>query len=149
MKIVIASDHAGFALKSQLVERLAGVCALQDLGPTSSDSVDYPRFAALVAHAVVSRAADKGILICGTGIGMAIAANKVPGVRASVVHDTFSARASVEHNNLNVLTLGARVVGIELAWAVVQAFLDASFLGGRHQERLTLIEALERSGSCG
>ena len=146
MIIAIASDHAGVSLKAHLIARLSHEHSALDLGPATTDSVDYPRFAERVARCVLEGQAEKGILICGTGIGMAIAANKMPGIRASVVHDSFSARASVEHNNLNILTLGARVIGSELAWEVIQAFLAARFVGGRHQERLALITALERQG---
>lgn len=144
MKLAIACDHAGVALKQSLLSHLMPHHDVLDLGTHGPESVDYPNFAEAVARRVVSGEVDRGILICGTGIGMAIAANKIAGCRASVVHDTFSAKASVEHNNLNVITLGARVVSIGLAWEVVQAFLASSFAGGRHQTRLDLISALER-----
>jgi len=147
VKIAIASDHAGYPLKAALVERLGLEHQVEDLGTSDTRSVDYPVFAEKVAHAVQEGTADRGILICGTGIGMAITANKVQGIRACVVHDVYSARAAVEHNDLNVLTMGGRVIGVELAWSIVQAFLGARFTGGRHQRRLDLIAALERSGT--
>lgn len=145
MKLAIACDHAGYALKQTLLSRLATDHDVLDLGTHGPQSVDYPNFAEAVARRVVQGEVARGILICGTGIGMAITANKVPGCRASVVHDTFSARASVEHNHLNVITLGARVIGDELAWEVVKTFLASQFAGGRHQKRLDLITALEQA----
>ncbi len=144
MKIAIASDHAGFQLKEFLVQRLLGDHELLDLGTFDTESVDYPDFAVSVGASVRRGEAERGILVCGTGIGMAIAANKLADIRAAVIHDTFSARVAVEHNDLNVLALGGRVVGTELAFEVVRAFLGARFAGGRHQRRLDLIEALER-----
>ncbi len=146
MKLAIGSDHAGYALKHALVSRLQGAHHVLDMGTSSEVSVDYPLFAERVARAVAAGEADRGILVCGTGIGMAITANKVPGIRASVIHDAYSARAAVEHNDLNVLTLGGRVVGVELAYSIVQVFLEARFTGGRHQRRLDLIAALEATG---
>ena len=146
MRIAIGSDHAGFPLKQALASRLAPKHEILDMGTRSEDSVDYPLFAERVARSVADGEADRGILVCGTGIGMAIAANKVPGIRACVIHDAYSARAAVEHNDLNVLTLGGRVIGVELADAIVQEFLRARFSGGRHQRRLDMISALEATG---
>ncbi len=146
MKIALGSDHAGFPLKAAIADRIGGDHELADIGTFGEASVDYPVFAERVARAVSSGRADRGILVCGTGIGMAIAANKIVGVRASVVHDAYSARAAVEHNDLNVLTLGGRVIGVELALSVVRVFLEARFTGGRHQRRLDLIAALEAAG---
>lgn len=144
MKLAIACDHAGLHLKESLLLRLKLLHDVEDLGTHTGESVDYPDFAGAVARQVQAGKVTRGILICGTGIGMAIAANKHTGIRAAVVHDSFSARASIEHNNLNVLCLGARVVGEDLAWEVVQTWLGAQFAGGRHQRRLDKIAAFER-----
>lgn len=145
MKLAIACDHAGLHLKESLLLRLGLLHDVVDLGTHSAESVDYPDFAGAVAGQVREGTVTRGILICGTGIGMAIAANKYTGIRAAVIHDSFSARASIEHNNLNVLCLGARVVGDDLAWEVVQTWLGAQFAGGRHQRRLDKIAALENT----
>jgi ribose 5-phosphate isomerase B len=144
MKIAIGCDHAGYRLKGEvlgLVENLGHQAA--DFGTDSEASVDYPDFAAKVARAVSQRNADLGILVCGTGLGMAIAANKVRGVRAVTCGDTFSARASREHNNANVLCLGARVTGGGLALDIVRTWLEAEFQGGRHERRVSKIMDLE------
>jgi ribose 5-phosphate isomerase B len=142
-RIVVGSDHAGLALKQELKAYLAEVgWEVEDVGCQSAERVDYPEYAFAVARRVV---ADRslGLLVCGTGIGMCIAANKVNGVRAALCHDTFSAKAARAHNDANVLCLGGRVVGPELAKAVLEAFLTASFEGGRHQRRLELIAKAE------
>ena len=144
MKIAIGCDHAGYRLKGEvlgLVENLGHQAV--DFGTDSEASVDYPDFAAKVARAVSQRNADLGILVCGTGLGMAIAANKVRGVRAVTCGDTFSARASREHNNANVLCLGARVTGGGLALDIVRTWLEAEFQGGRHERRVSKIMDLE------
>ncbi|MGI6163471.1 MAG: ribose 5-phosphate isomerase B [Bacillota bacterium] len=144
MKIAIGCDHAGYRLKGEvlgLVENLGHQAV--DFGTDSEVSVDYPDFAAKVARAVSQRNADLGILVCGTGLGMAIAANKVRGVRAVTCGDTFSARASREHNNANVLCLGARVTGGGLALDIVRTWLEAEFQGGRHERRVSKIMDLE------
>ena len=143
MRIVVGSDHAGLRLKKQLVEHLKSRgLQPEDLGTHTSDSCDYPDFAAAVAQAVAAGEADWGLLCCGTGIGMSMAANKVPGVRAAVVSDAFSAAATRHHNNANVLCLGERVVGTGLAITIVEAWLSADFEGGRHQRRVSKIDAL-------
>lgn len=144
LRIATGSDHAGFALKQALLQHLQdrGV-AVTDLGTHAAERCDYPDYGAKVARAVASGQADLGLLVCGTGVGMAIAANKVAGVRAAVVSDTFSARATRQHNNANVLCLGERVVGVGLARDLVDAFLDADFEGGRHADRVAKITALE------
>jgi len=149
MRIALGADHAGVVLKHE-VKRLLDTlgAAYQDFGTDSDASVDYPDFAERVARAVVEGAFDRGILICGTGIGMAIAANKVAGVRAAPVSDVETARLSREHNDANVLALGARVVSTERALAVVRAFLETPFLGGRHERRVAKIEAIERHGEA-
>lgn len=144
MKIALGCDHGGFTLKEELktyIEELGYEC--QDFGTYSAESVDYPDYAEKVAKAVVAGEYDRGILICGTGIGIGIAANKINGIRAALCHDTFSARASREHNNANVLTMGERVIGPGLARDIVKIWLETDFLGGRHGRRVDKISALE------
>ena len=143
--LLIGSDHAGFALKKVLVEELErrGV-AYTDVGAFSGEAVDYPNIAAKVARAVAAGEAERGILVCGTGIGMSMAANKVQGIRAAVCHDVFSARMTRMHNDANILCMGERVIGPGLAVDVMNAFLDAAFEGGRHQRRVDLITELEK-----
>ncbi len=143
MEIAIGSDHGGYDLKEEIKELLdeRGI-EYKDFGTDSTDSVDYPDYASLVSKAVAAEEYDRGILICGTGIGMSMAANKVPGIRAALCHDVFSARATREHNDANVLTMGSRVIGSELARAIVNAWLDAEFDGGRHQRRI------DKFGTC-
>ena len=145
MRIALGADHAGVVLKEQLKERLdeRGL-SYTDFGTTGTDSVDYPDFATAVAREVASGAFDRGVLVCGTGIGMAIAANKVPGIRAAPVVDEQSAILSREHNNPNVLALGARVTGTELAVRLLDLFLDTPFAGGRHQRRVDKLAALDQ-----
>lgn len=143
--IFVGSDHGGFELKAAVLELLRKreiECA--DLGTDGSHSVDYPDFAAKVASAVSSGEAELGILICGTGIGMSISANKFPGVRAALVHDQFTAQMSREHNNANILVMGGRVLSPEQGQKMVETWLDAEFEGGRHQNRLDKIAALEQ-----
>lgn len=145
MRIATGSDHAGLALKRILVAILEETGhTVVDHGTDTSESCDYPDYAAKVAGAVADRSADWGLLVCGTGVGMAIAANKVAGVRAAVVSDPFSARATRQHNDANVLCLGERVVGAGLAREILAAWLDAEYEGGRHQRRIDKITALER-----
>ncbi len=148
MHIALAADHAGFALKEEVRRGLekAGH-RVEDFGPASEQRVDYPDFASAVARAVAGREVERGILVCGTGIGMAIAANKVAGVRAANCNDLFMAEMARRHNDANVLTLGARVIGSALAEAIVQAFVATPYDGGRHQDRLDKITALEDSPS--
>ncbi|MHB1418311.1 MAG: ribose 5-phosphate isomerase B [Bacillota bacterium] len=144
MRVAIGSDHAGFRLKELIKDYLhdAGI-AHYDFGTYSEESVDYPDFALLVAEAVARNEYDRGILVCGTGIGVAIAANKVPGIRAALCSDTFSARSSREHNDANVLTLGERVVGPGLALDIVKIWLGTDFAGGRHSRRVEKISKIE------
>jgi ribose 5-phosphate isomerase B len=145
MKIVAGSDHAGLALKQHLVAHLrTRGLDVEDVGTHDGASTDYPDWGARVAEQVASREAEFGLLVCGSGQGMAMAANRVPGVRAAVVADTFSARATRAHNDANVLCLGQRVVGVGLAEDIVDAFLDASFEGGRHQRRIDKLTELEK-----
>lgn len=150
MRIAVASDHGGFRLKQEVINYLglAGY-EFEDLGTYSADSVDYPDFARAVAEAVRSGEFDRGIILCGTGIGVCIAANKVPGIRAALCHDTFSARAAREHNDANVLTMGERVIGPGLARDIVAAWLAAEFQGGRHARRVAKITAIEEKYSKG
>lgn len=136
--VALASDHAGFALKEELKTEITrlGLDYL-DLGTASSDSVDYPDFGRAVADALIEGRADRGVIVCGTGIGISIAANRVNGVRAAVCHDATTARLAREHNDANVLALGARIVGTEVAKDCLHAFLSATFDGGeRHQRRV-------------
>jgi ribose 5-phosphate isomerase B len=142
--IVIGSDHGGLKLKNKLI-RFLGERDIQvtNVGTDNDNSVDYPQFGLRVAEMVASGSADHGILVCGTGIGMSIAANKVPGIRAALVTDVFMARMAKEHNNANILVLGGRVLDEQQACAMVSAWLDASFEGGRHQGRLNQITEIE------
>ncbi|NLW24131.1 MAG: ribose 5-phosphate isomerase B [Clostridia bacterium] len=145
MKVALGSDHGGFTLKEEIKKYLEekGI-EYKDFGTYSTDSCDYPDIALPVAKAVQKGEYDRGILICGTGIGIGIAANKVPGIRAALCHDTFSARASREHNNANILTMGERVIGRGLALDIVDVWLNTEFAGGRHQRRVDKIHELER-----
>jgi len=139
--IVIASDHAGVDLKARILEDLRdGGHEIHDLGPADASSVDYSDFGHQVAAAVVAGEAETGILICGTGIGMSMTANRHQGVRAALCHDAFTAEMARRHNDANVLCMGARVIGGGVAEQVVEVFLSTSFEGGRHQRRVDLIE---------
>ena len=144
MRLAFASDHAGLALKSELALVAAKLGhAVDDLGPQDGASVDYPDFAEKVARAVASGAVQAGVLVCGTGIGMSMAANKVAGIRAAVCRTEFEARATRGHNDANVLCLGQRVTGAGLAAAILEAFLATPFEGGRHGARVDKVRALE------
>lgn len=146
--IVIGSDHGGLNLKSALTSYLQRRgCTVSDAGTDTDASVDYPDFGQKVAEMVVAGSAELGVLICGTGIGMSIAANKVPGIRAALVTDVFMARMAKEHNNANVLVLGGRVLDEQKACDLVGAWLDATFEGGRHQSRLDKITEIENKYS--
>lgn len=141
--IGIGCDHGGFELKEELKRRLlADGYEVTDKGIETLHEVDYPDIAVAVATGVTAGEYDCGILICGTGIGVSIAANKVPGIRAALCSDCFSARMAGEHNDANIITLGARTVGVELAWEIVKSYLGASFLGGKHQVRVDKIDHL-------
>lgn len=145
MKIAIGSDHGGFPLKGVIADLLRSrSIEVIDVGTDSDKSVDYPDFGEKVAKMVAGGEADSGIVICGTGIGISIAANKVPGIRAALVTDSFMARMAREHNNANILALGGRVISPDSACEMVTAWLDADFEGGRHQGRLDKITQLER-----
>ena len=145
MRIAIGSDHGGLALKGAIAAFLQGRGhEVLDLGTDSEASVDYPDFGEKVARAVAAGQADQGIVLCGTGIGISIAANKIPGIRAALVTDAFMARMAREHNDANVLALGGRILTPEQGCELVAAWLDATFEGGRHQGRLDKIAALEK-----
>ncbi len=145
MLIAIGSDHAGFELKQKLISHMkASQHQVIDLGTNSPDPVDYPDYAEKVARAVISGEVERGVVICGSGVGASVAANKIPGIRAGTCHDTYSAHQGVEHDDINVLVLGARIVGIELAKEVLDAFLAARFSGEeRHVRRLNKVKAIE------
>jgi len=144
MAVAIASDHAGLALKKALVEHLrTRGLTVDDLGPHDASSVDYPAYARPLSEAVAKGRYESGILVCGTGMGMSIAANKVPGVRAALCTSELVARMSRAHNDANVLCLGERVTGPGLALAIADAFFDTNFEGGRHQRRVDQITAIE------
>lgn len=145
MKVIIGSDHGGFRLKQEIIAMLKEKeIVVEDVGCHSPlESVDYPDYARPVAERVARGEFDRGILVCGTGIGMSIAANKVKGVRCAVVSDEYSARMSREHNHANVLAIGERVVGVDLAKSIVRVWLETEFAGERHQRRVNKIQALE------
>lgn len=148
MKIAIGSDHGGYELKQALIPFLQGRdIEVADAGTHSLDSVDYPEFAEAVALLVVHGEADAGIVICGTGIGISIAANKVPGIRAALVTSPQMAELAKQHNNANILALGGRILPVETAEACVSAWLDACYEGDRHQRRLDKITSIEKK-SC-
>jgi ribose 5-phosphate isomerase B len=146
MRIALAGDHAGFEMKRDLAGILRGQGhEVLDLGTHSTAAVDYPDCAQSVADALIGGRADRGIIVCGSGAGVSIAANKVPGIRAAVVHDTYTAHQAVEHDDMNVLCLGARVIGPALAQELVATFLGAKFSGEeRHRRRLNKILAMEQ-----
>ncbi len=142
MNIIAGSDHAGLSLRVALVERLRKQgFHVDDVGPNEASSVDYPDYAVKVGRAVAAGSATFGLLVCGTGQGMAMTANRIPGVRAAVLSDTFSARATRQHNDANVLCLGERVVGVGLAGDIVDAFISTDFEGGRHSGRVAKMMA--------
>ena len=148
MRIAIASDHAGFKLKQDLLKYLGELGHwVVYLGTNSEDPVDYPDYAVAVGNAVLGGTAERGVLICGSGVGASVAANKLKGIRAGVCHDTYSAHQGVEHDDMNVLVLGARVIGPALGRELVTAFLHATFSGEeRHLRRLNKVKALEQQG---
>lgn len=145
MRIAIAADHAGFTLKQQLLPQLQSLHHdVVDLGTHSTDPVDYPDYALALGQNLAEGRADRGILICGSGVGASVAANKIPGIRAGLCHDSYSAHQGVEHDDMNVLVLGARVIGTALAGELVEHFLSASFSGEeRHRRRLAKVMEIE------
>ena len=148
MKIAIACDHSALELKEEVKNLLVGRgLEYEDFGTYTTDSCHYPIYGARAAKAVAEGRCDLGIVICGTGIGISMTANKVKGIRCALCSDTFSARMTRIHNDSNMLALGARVIGVELAKEIVNAWLDAEFEGGRHQVRIDMITALE-NGEC-
>lgn len=145
MKISIGSDHAGYNLKLEIIKHLEEKgYEVKDYGVHKKESCDYSDYGLLVAEAIINKEADKGILVCGTGIGISIAANKVPGIRAAHCTDTFTARACIQHNDANILALGERVTGVGLALDIVDSFLTAEFEGGRHATRVNKITDIEK-----
>jgi len=149
MRIAIAGDHGGFELKQEIVNLLKEELhvEVEDFGVYTTESVDYPEYAFKVGEKVVNGEFTHGILVCGTGVGISIAANKVKGVRCALVHDVFTARATREHNDSNVLAMGGRVIGIELAKEIVRTWLDTDFMGKHHQARLDRISKYEATSS--
>jgi ribose 5-phosphate isomerase B len=145
MRIAVSADHAGFPLKAPIVDLLRGLGHdVTDLGTDSTEAVDYPDFAVALAREVGSGRAERGIVLCGSGVGASVVANKVRGVRAAVCHDTYSAHQGVEHDDMNVLAIGARVIGVEPAKEIVAAFAGAAFSGDeRHVRRLKKLLAIE------
>jgi RpiB/LacA/LacB family sugar-phosphate isomerase len=145
MRVVLGSDHAGYELKQQILDYVKELGhEILDVGTHDGSSVDYPDFAEAVGTAIIDNKADRGILICGSGVGSVIAVNKIPGIRAGICHDCYSAHQGVEHDNMNVLVMGARIIAIALAQDLVKLFLDAQFtMESRHQRRLAKVKALE------
>jgi ribose 5-phosphate isomerase B len=149
-RIVIASDHGGLETKSAIIASLKAIgIEVKDFGTATGDSVDYPDFAALVASAISRGEAERGILVCGTGIGISIAANKFPGIRAAVIHDEFTAQMSKQHNNANIIALGGRTNEPAEACHLVDIWRVAEYEGGRHQLRLDKISRLEKEIQAG
>ncbi len=147
MRIVLGADHAGYALKELLVKFVAELGhEIEDVGTYDETPVDYPDFAVAVGEAIVAGRAERGILLCGSGVGASVAANKLHGIRAGLCHDTYSAHQGVEHDNANVLVLGSRIIGTELAHELVRAFLAARFTHEeRHERRLAKVIAIEQN----
>lgn len=147
MKLAISCDHGGWVLKDEIVKYLKGIAniRLEDYGTMNGDSVDYPDYAKKVAEAVAGKTIDRGILICGSGVGMSIVANRYPHIRASLCNDLYTAKMSRLHNDANVLVLGGRILGGGLAIEIVKTWLETEFEGGRHQRRLDKITSIEQS----
>jgi len=147
MRIAVSADHGGFHLKNKIVQLLKELGhEVHDLGTYSDDPVDYPDYARTVSQEILDRKAEKGILICGSGVGACVAANKFPGIRAAICHDTFSAHQGVEDDNVNILCLGARVIGTELAKDIVKVWISAAFSGAeRHRLRLAKVDEIEKT----
>ncbi|SMP74265.1 ribose 5-phosphate isomerase B [Neorhodopirellula lusitana] len=145
LRLAVGGDHAGFELKQLVVERFSGIVSeLIDCGTDSEEPCDYPDFAVEVAERIQSGQADRGLLICGSGVGVSVAANKITGMRAAICHDTYSARQGVEHDDMNILCIGGRIIGSELAYEIIGAFLKARYTPQeRHARRLQKIVALE------
>lgn len=148
LRIALGGDHAGFSLKQVVAERLRATGAsLADCGTNSTESCDYPDFAVAVAKEIVEGRADRGIVVCGSGVGVSVAANKIPGIRAAVCHDTYSAHQGVEHDDMNVLCIGGRIIGPELAFEIIESFLRARYVPqDRHARRLEKVLQIEQHG---
>ncbi len=146
MRVVLGSDHAGYEMKQLIVAHVEALGhSIIDVGTHNASPVDYPDYAEALAMALISKEAERGILICGSGVGASVAANKIPGIRAGVCHDCYSARQGVEHDDMNVLVMGSRVIGIELARNLAEIFLDAQFsCEERHVRRLDKLKKLEK-----
>ncbi|HSY82353.1 MAG TPA: ribose 5-phosphate isomerase B [Gemmatimonadaceae bacterium] len=145
MRIAVASDHAGFHIKTDVATALrAAGHVVEDLGTYDETPVDYPDFAEKIGAAIVGQTADRGVLVCGSGVGASVAANKIPGVRAGLCHDTYSAHQGVEHDDMNVLVLGGRVIGTEVAKELARTFVSARYTHEeRHERRLAKVRAIE------
>ena len=144
--VVIGSDHAGFLMKQYLIQNLKKLgFVIEDKGTYSEESADFSPIAQLVAETVAADENKQGILVCGTGIGMSIMANKIPGIRAALVHDLFSAKATREHNNTNVLCMGARIISTAMGWEIASVWLNTDFLGGKHAKRIQYITDYEKN----
>ena len=148
LRVALGGDHAGFPLKQAVAERFSPlVTSLTDCGTNPDASCDYPDFAISVAKEMVEGRADRGIMVCGSGVGVSVAANKIPGIRAAICHDTYSARQGVEHDDMNVLCIGGRIIGSELAFEIINAFLKARYVPqDRHARRLAKVLDIERLG---
>ena len=148
LRIALGGDHAGFPLKQAVAEKFNTlVASLTDCGTDSIESCDYPDFAVAVAKEIIQGRADRGIVVCGSGVGVSVAANKIPGIRAAVCHDTYSAHQGVEHDDMNILCIGGRIIGSELAFEIVDSFLRASYVPqDRHARRLSRVLEIERQG---
>ncbi|MCH1496255.1 MAG: ribose 5-phosphate isomerase B [Rubripirellula sp.] len=148
IRIAIGGDHAGFPLKRSITEAYASrVVELIDCGTDSDQRCDYPDFAVAVAKEILSGRVDRGIVVCGSGVGVSVAANKIPGIRAAICHDTYSAHQGVEHDDMNVLCIGGRIIGSELAFEIIDSFLAARYVPeARHAQRLEKVLEIERLG---
>ena len=148
VRLALGGDHAGFPLKTAVAQRFGSlVTELIDCGTDSEESCDYPDFAVTVARQIVRGNADRGILVCGSGVGVSVAASKIPGIRAAICHDTYSAHQGVEHDDMNVLCIGGRIIGSELAFEIIEAFLRATYTpADRHARRLDKVLEIERRG---
>ena len=148
LRIALGGDHAGFPLKKAVAERFNDlVASLTDCGTNSVESCDYPDFAIAVAKEIIQGRADRGIVVCGSGVGVSVAANKLPGIRAAVCHDTYSAHQGVEHDDMNVLCIGGRIIGSELAFEIIDSFLRARYVPeDRHARRLARVLDIECQG---
>lgn len=148
IRLAVGGDHAGFTLKEAVVKRFEPlVTSLIDCGTESEASCDYPDFAIAVSREIINGRADRGLMICGSGVGVSVAANKIPGIRAAICHDTYSAHQGVEHDDMNVLCVGGRIIGAELAFEIIQAFLNARYEPQeRHARRLAQVLEIEQKG---